>query len=88
MRTATSTLDLAHHIGKIDPRLYGSFVEHLGRGVYQGIFEPGQRSADPRRVRARRLADVPVPEGRLQAVLEHDPHPARGGGIGRRRPGW
>ncbi len=33
-------------IGKIDDRLYGSFIEHLGRAVYQGIYEPGHPSAD------------------------------------------
>lgn len=30
----------------IDPRLYGSFVEHLGRCVYTGIYEPGHPDAD------------------------------------------
>lgn len=30
----------------IDPRLYGSFVEHLGRCVYTGIYEPGHPEAD------------------------------------------
>lgn len=33
-------------IGKIDPRLYGSFIEHLGRAVYGGIYEPGHPQAD------------------------------------------
>lgn len=33
-------------IGKIDERIYGSFVEHLGRAVYQGIYEPTHNSAD------------------------------------------
>jgi alpha-N-arabinofuranosidase len=28
-----------------DPRLFGSFVEHLGRGVYGGIYEPGHPTA-------------------------------------------
>ena len=32
--------------GKIDPRIYGSFVEHMGRVVYTGIYEPGHSSAD------------------------------------------
>ena len=27
-------------ISKIDKRLYGSFIEHLGRAVYGGIYEP------------------------------------------------
>ena len=33
-------------IGKVDPNLYGSFVEHLGRAVYEGIYEPGHPKAD------------------------------------------
>jgi len=30
-----------------DPRLFGSFVEHLGRGVYGGIYEPGHPTSTP-----------------------------------------
>ena len=33
-------------ISKIDDRLYSSFVEHMGRAVYTGIYEPGHPSAD------------------------------------------
>lgn len=33
-------------IGKIDPRLYGSFLEHMGRVIYTGIYEPNHKSAD------------------------------------------
>ncbi len=33
-------------ISKIDDRLYGSFIEHLGRAVYGGIYEPGHETAD------------------------------------------
>ena len=33
-------------IGTIDRRLFGSFVEHLGRCVYDGIYEPGHETAD------------------------------------------
>ncbi len=33
-------------VGSIDPRLYGSFIEHLGRAVYGGIYEPGHPAAD------------------------------------------
>ncbi|WP_303789092.1 alpha-N-arabinofuranosidase [Ruminococcus flavefaciens] len=38
-----NTLDI---IGNIDPRIYGSFIEHLGRAVYGGIYEPSHESAD------------------------------------------
>lgn len=33
-------------ISEIDPRLYGSFVEHLGRSVYTGIYQPDHPTAD------------------------------------------
>ncbi|MFC5467976.1 alpha-N-arabinofuranosidase [Cohnella suwonensis] len=41
-------IDKDFAISKIDERLYGSFIEHLGRAVYGGIFEPGHPSADER----------------------------------------
>ncbi|MGW4907262.1 arabinosylfuranosidase ArfA [Streptomyces sp. NPDC004270] len=46
MRTARFTLDPAFTIGPVNPRLFGSFVEHLGRCVYTGIFEPTHPTAD------------------------------------------
>ena len=33
-------------IGSIDRRMFGSFIEHLGRAVYGGIYEPGHPLAD------------------------------------------
>ena len=36
-------------ISPIDPRVFGSFIEHLGRAVYTGIYEPGHPTADARR---------------------------------------
>ena len=33
-------------VGNIDRRMFGSFVEHLGRAVYGGIYEPGHETAD------------------------------------------
>ena len=47
MRKAKLILDKDYVISRIDPRTYGSFVEHLGRCVYSGIYEPGHPSADP-----------------------------------------
>ena len=41
-------LDRDFTVGKIDPRMFGSFVEHLGRSVYSGIYEPGHPTADPK----------------------------------------
>jgi alpha-L-arabinofuranosidase len=45
-RQAKLILDRDFRIGQIDPRIYGSFVEHLGRAVYGGIYEPGHPAAD------------------------------------------
>ncbi len=33
-------------IARIDDRLYSAFLEHLGRAIYSGIFEPGHPTAD------------------------------------------
>ncbi len=43
---ARITLHPAFEVGAVDPRLFGSFVEHLGRAVYTGIFEPDHPTAD------------------------------------------
>ena len=46
MKKAKLIMDRDFAIGKIDPRIYGSFIEHLGRAVYGGIYEPGHPTAD------------------------------------------
>ena len=44
--SASLTVSPSRVVGAVNPRLFGSFVEHLGRCVYTGIFEPGHASAD------------------------------------------
>ena len=44
--TASLTLDPDFRVAEVPPRLFGSFVEHLGRCVYTGIFEPDHQLAD------------------------------------------
>ena len=46
MKYAKLTLCSEYRTGKIDDRIYGSFIEHLGRAVYGGIYEPGHPAAD------------------------------------------
>jgi alpha-N-arabinofuranosidase len=46
MKKAKTTLVKDFQIGKIDRRIYGSFIEHLGRAVYGGIYDPGHPLAD------------------------------------------
>ena len=65
MKKATMILDRDFAIGAIDPRVYGSFIEHLGRAVYNGIYEPGHPAADERGFRKDvielvRKLDMPV----------------------------
>lgn len=58
-------VDQDFRIAKIDERIYGSFVEHLGRAVYTGLYQPEHPSADPEGFRTDVLElvkelDVPV----------------------------
>ncbi|PZE24779.1 MULTISPECIES: alpha-N-arabinofuranosidase [unclassified Curtobacterium] len=46
MSTATITVDREFIVGPVPRRLFGSFVEHMGRCVYTGIYEPGHPNAD------------------------------------------
>ncbi|MBV9205473.1 MAG: alpha-N-arabinofuranosidase [Actinobacteria bacterium] len=57
MTEARITVDPAFRIGPVDPRVYGSFVEHLGRCVYTGIYEPEHPTADEHGFR-RDVADL------------------------------
>ena len=43
-------------IAPLDRRVFGSFVEHLGRCVYGGIYEPGHPTADEHGFRGEVLA--------------------------------
>ena len=47
-RNATMIISPKMRKCKVDPRLYGSFVEHMGRCVYTGLFEPEHETADDR----------------------------------------
>jgi alpha-N-arabinofuranosidase len=40
------TIDPEAVIAPVNRRLFGSFVEHMGRGVYGGLYQPGHPSAD------------------------------------------
>ncbi|WP_207453884.1 arabinosylfuranosidase ArfA [Herbiconiux sp. SYSU D00978] len=48
MSIAHIVLDRDFVIGDVPRRLFGSFVEHMGRCVYTGIYEPGHPEADER----------------------------------------
>jgi alpha-N-arabinofuranosidase len=44
--SARLVLDPAFRVGPLNRRIFGSFVEHMGRCVYTGIYEPGHPEAD------------------------------------------
>ena len=46
MISAHLTVDPHFAIGRIRRQLFGGFVEHLGRHIYDGIYEPAHPSAD------------------------------------------
>ena len=46
MKHAKIIIDKDFQISRIDRRIYGSFIEHLGRAVYGGIYQPDSPFAD------------------------------------------
>ena len=46
METTKVVLCRDFKVGKTDERLFGSFVEHMGATVYNGIFQPQHENAD------------------------------------------
>jgi alpha-N-arabinofuranosidase len=51
-------IDPGRRIAKLDRRLFGSFIEHLGRAVYEGIYQPGSKFADSNGFRKDVLDEV------------------------------
>src|SRR5262249_10014629 len=43
---ARIVIDAERKHATIDRRLFGSFIEHLGRAVYEGIYDPGNKLSD------------------------------------------
>ncbi len=52
MLHATVSTEPAFQVGEVDRRLFGSFLEHMGRAVYTGAFEPDHPAADQHGFRA------------------------------------
>jgi len=46
MKKAKMLIDKALKLAPVDKRIYGSFIEHLGRAVYDGLYQPGHELAD------------------------------------------
>ena len=39
-------LHTEHRVGRVDERIFGGFLEHMGRAVYEGVFDPGSPLSD------------------------------------------
>jgi alpha-L-arabinofuranosidase len=51
-------IDPSQKIAPLDRNVFGSFIEHLGRSVYEGIYEPGSKLADANGFRKDVLEEV------------------------------
>lgn len=66
-----ATVHRDFRLGSIDDRLYSAFIEHMGRAIYSGIYEPGHPQADEdgfrkdvlELVRALRIPAIRYPGG-------------------------
>ena len=61
---ATVTAHKDYTISRIDDRVYGAFLEHLGRAIYSGIYEPDHPTADKNGMRgdvAKLVQDIDIP---------------------------
>ena len=45
-KVVSASVDLTNRIGTVGKELYGGFIEHLGRNVYGGVYDPGDPQAD------------------------------------------
>ena len=46
LHPTTVTLDAGDVVADVDPRLFGGLLEHMGRCVYEGIYDPASAHAD------------------------------------------
>ncbi len=64
-KKARIKIDIERQIGNIDKMIYGNFVEHLGRCIYGGLYEPGSPLSDEKGLRkdvikATKELNVPI----------------------------
>jgi alpha-N-arabinofuranosidase len=78
MAGAELHLHTEHRVGVVDERIFGGFLEHMGRAVYEGVFDPASPLSDSRgfrtdvldALRPLRLPVVRYPGGNF--VSAHD----------------
>ena len=55
---ARVVINQGRYRSELDRRLFGSFLEHLGRAVYTGLYEPGSKLADEKGFRKDVIAQI------------------------------
>ena len=63
-RVTRVVIDSGRQIAPIDRHLFGSFLEQLGRAIYEGIYDPGSKFADANGFRTdvmKEIRDLGVP---------------------------
>jgi alpha-N-arabinofuranosidase len=55
---ARAVINAARYRAELDRRIFGSFLEHLGRAVYTGVYEPGSPLADQNGFRKDVLGEI------------------------------
>jgi len=51
-------VDTRRTIAPLDRNLFGSFLEHLGRAIYEGIYDPGSKLSDANGFRKDVIAEI------------------------------
>ncbi len=62
-------IDPTRTLTPLDRRLFGSFLEHLGRAIYQGIYEPGPKLADANGFRTDVKQEIRVIKDQVHPIL-------------------
>jgi alpha-N-arabinofuranosidase len=55
---ARAIIHSERHRSDLDRRLLGAFLEHLGRAIYTGVYEPGSKLADKKGFRTDVVAEI------------------------------
>src|SRR6185503_8716235 len=55
---ARAQINSARYRADLDRRLLGAFLEHLGRAVYTGVYEPGSKLSDAKGFRKDVIAEI------------------------------
>ena len=72
MKKAEIIIDKYFLTGKVDKRIFGSFIEHLGRAVYEGIYQEGSALSDEQGFRKDTLDLVKELHHDLEGAEWHD----------------